>query len=324
MLINNINMILTSFPLVSVLIPVYNVEKFVKEAIDSIQNQTYKNLEIIVVDDCSTDATYNIVKSMAVQDKRINLVKNKKNLKISRTLNKALDLATGDYIARMDGDDISALDRIEKKIQFLEENSQFDLVGCSLIAIDVHNKKIGESIYFSKENILKKTVKYVTPVSHIWVAKRSLYDKLNGYRNISGVEDYDFLLRMNSLKLRYTNLEDYFGYFVRLGRDGNTISSYGIKQRKLRSYAYLLFKERESTGLDTFSEENLSNFLITNSYLEKIHSYSSLFLFKSIKFKSEKKYLSMFFFISLSMISPYQIVYLVQRIKYFRIINKYN
>ena len=101
-----------SAKLVSVIIPVYNVEKFVEQAIVSIIKQTYKNLEIIVIDDGSSDATYQIVADLATQDPHIKLYKNERNLKIVKTLNRALSLAQGEYIARMDGDDISALDRI--------------------------------------------------------------------------------------------------------------------------------------------------------------------------------------------------------------------
>ncbi|NQV78496.1 MAG: glycosyltransferase, partial [Lutibacter sp.] len=78
-------------PLVSVIIPVYNVELYVEKAINSIINQTYQNLEIIIVDDCSTDKTYSIVESLSKKDKRIKLIRNSKNLKISKTLNKALE-----------------------------------------------------------------------------------------------------------------------------------------------------------------------------------------------------------------------------------------
>lgn len=94
----------------------------------------------------------------------------------------------------MDGDDISVFDRIENKVKFLEENQEFDLVGCSMKAIDTAGKNIGQTIHFSNQNLLLESLEYVTPVSHIWLARKSVYDKLNGYREISGVEDYDFLL----------------------------------------------------------------------------------------------------------------------------------
>ncbi len=101
--------------LISVIIPVYNVQSFVEEAILSICNQTYRNLEIIVVDDCSTDETYTIVENLVKKDSRIKLFRNRKNSKIVKTLNFALEQANGEFIARMDGDDISSLLRLEKQ-----------------------------------------------------------------------------------------------------------------------------------------------------------------------------------------------------------------
>ncbi len=309
--------------LVSVIIPVYNVELYVKKAIQSIQNQTYTNLEIIVVDDGSSDNTYKIVAELQKQDSRIKLYKNEKNLKIVKTLNRALSLSNGEYIARMDGDDISLADRIERKIKFLEKNNQYDLVGCSMKAIDTNDNKIGQTIHYENEELLLTTLKYVTPVSHIWVARKSVYIKLNNYREISGVEDYDFLLRMTSLGLKYTNLEDYFGYLVRLGREGNTISSFGIKQRKMHSYAYKLFIERKDNRTDTFSENNLLNYTKTNKYLEKMHSFSSKCLYKAIEFKGSSQYSKTLFYLLLSLVSPYQIAYLYDRTKYRLITRKY-
>jgi len=309
--------------LVSVIIPVYNVEKYVKEAIESIQNQTYKNIEIIVIDDGSVDNTSKIVEKLAKDDNRLKLYKNQKNLKIVKTLNLALSLSNGEYIARMDGDDISAPDRIEKKIKFLKENQEFDLVGCSMKAIDIDGNQIGETVHYSNQNLLVESLKFVTPVSHIWVARKSLYDKLNGYREISGVEDYDFLLRMTSAGFKYINLEDYFGYFVRLGREGNSISTFGIRQRKMKSYAFRLYKERLKNLKDSFSEENLKDFIETNEFLEKIQSFSSKCLYKTIEAKGKKKYLKMLVYLLASLVSPNQVIYLIHRLKYIFILRKY-
>src|SRR5690606_37410621 len=118
--------------LVSVIIPVYNVQKYVTQAIQSILDQTYKNLEIIVIDDCSTDSTYERVLCLQEKDNRLKVYKNEKNIKIAATLNKGISLSHGQFIARMDGDDISKLDRIEKKVKFLKKNRHISLVGCSL------------------------------------------------------------------------------------------------------------------------------------------------------------------------------------------------
>lgn len=309
--------------LVSVIIPVYNVENYVKEAMQSIQNQTYKNLEIIVIDDGSKDNTYKVVEYLAKDDDRIKLYKNEENLKIVKTLNRALSLANGEYIARMDGDDISALNRIEKKVKFLEENKEYDLVGCSMKAIDTDGNNIGQTVHFSNQNLLLDSLKYVTPVSHIWVARKNLYDKLNGYREIPGVEDYDFLLRMTTIGFKYTNLEEYFGYFVRLGRLGNTISSFGIRQRKMHSYVYKLYEDRLKNQKDSFSNDNLKSYTRTNNFLEKIHSFSSRSLYKAIESKGKKKYFNMIVNLIASLVSPYQISYLIDRLKYRNIIRKY-
>ena len=309
--------------LVSVIVPVYNVERYVTEAIESILKQTYKNLEIIIIDDGSIDNTFQIVKDLAKEDKRIRCYKNETNQKIVKTLNRTLSLANGEYIARMDGDDISAPDRIEKKVKFLEEHIEYDLVGCSMIAIDIDGNQIGKTIHYKNEKLLLETLQYVTPVSHIWVARKSVYDKLNGYREISGVEDYDFLLRMTSLGLRYTNLEDYFGYFVRLGRAGNTISSYGIRQIKMHEYAYNLFLERKDNNEDSFSSSNLEKYIKTNSVLEKIHTFSSKSLYKAIEAKGNKQYLKMILHLIFSFVSIYQIKYLYKRLKYRLIVRRY-
>lgn len=309
--------------LVSVIIPVYNVGKYVEEAIVSIQEQTYSNIEIIVIDDCSTDNTFDIVNNLAKQDHRIRLYRNSENLKIVKTLNRALSLANGEYIARMDGDDISCPDRIERKVNFLEKNVSFDLVGCSIKAIDIYGNVIGQTIYYSNQELLKKISKYVTPVSHIWVSKRSLYDSLGGYREIPGVEDYDFLLRVTASGFAYTNLEDYFGYYVRLGRAGNTINTFGLKQIKLHDYAYKLFEKSLENGSDDFSEDNLNAYIATNQCLDKLHVFSSKCLYRAIKSRGQCQYFKMIAYLLCSMISIYQMYYMIKRFKYRRIINKY-
>ena len=110
-----------SKPLVSVLMAVYNGEKYLLEAIESILNQTYTNFEFLIINDGSTDSTEEII--LSYSDQRIRYIKNEQNLKLIASLNKGLDLAKGKYIARMDADDISLPDRLEKQVNFLERNS---------------------------------------------------------------------------------------------------------------------------------------------------------------------------------------------------------
>jgi len=112
---------------VSVILPIFNAEKYLSEAIASILNQTYSDLELIAIDDGSTDESLNILKSFI--DPRIIIIQNKKNLGIIRTLNKGIDLANGEFIARMDADDISLPTRFEKQVNLLDNNP--DIGVCS-------------------------------------------------------------------------------------------------------------------------------------------------------------------------------------------------
>lgn len=128
-----------SQPLVSVLIPCYNVERYVEESIKSILKQTYRNLEIIAINDCSTDRTGELLQAMAAKDSRVSVFTNEKNLKLIQTLNKGILLCKGDYIARMDADDISLPTRIEKEVAFLEKHTDHDIVSTQFYAFRSEN-----------------------------------------------------------------------------------------------------------------------------------------------------------------------------------------
>lgn len=129
-------------PLVTVLMPVYNGEKYLAEAIDSVLNQTYTHFEFLIINDGSTDGTEDIILSYA--DPRIVYVKNEQNIKLIATLNKGLKLAKGKYIARMDADDISLPQRLEKQIAFLENNPNVGLGGSYLKTLGAANDQVIE------------------------------------------------------------------------------------------------------------------------------------------------------------------------------------
>lgn len=114
-------------PLVSVLIPVYNSEAYVKEAVDSILNQTYQNLEVIIINDGSSDGSLEILEN--IQDLRVQLV-SRENRGLVQTLNEGIDLATGEFLVRMDSDDISTEDRIEKQLKYMLKNQEVVVCGC--------------------------------------------------------------------------------------------------------------------------------------------------------------------------------------------------
>ena len=292
-------------------------------AVQSLQSQTYSNIEIIIVDDGSTDNTYKICEDVAVTDSRIRLYRNEINIKIAQTLNRALHLSKGEYIGRMDGDDISLPDRVQKQMEYLLRHPNVDLVGVSLTAIDENGDVISEMAHSANFCFLKRTIRYITPVSHVWVAKKSVYKLLGGYRDIPGCEDYDFLLRMLSKKMRFGNVPDYFGYLVRLQREGNTQGSIGLRQRKMFSYVYGLYKERLKYDLDTFSIESMEIKLFSSNLSQRLYSKSSRFLNLAIIEKAKGNRIRAMLNVFASLISPWQILYVWQRVMY-RILSKHN
>lgn len=128
-------------PKISVIMPVYNGEKYLAEAIDSILNQTFIDFEFIIIDDGSTDCTIDIIRKY--DDPRIILIINEYNLGIAKSLNKGINLAQGKYIARMDQDDISLYERLAKQIAFLEENPSICVVACRAGLIDSNGNDLG-------------------------------------------------------------------------------------------------------------------------------------------------------------------------------------
>lgn len=255
MMTTNINI---AAPLVSVLVPVYNVERYVQEALDSIARQTYSNLQVIVVDDCSTDGTAQIVAQFCEKDPRFVLLKNATNMHIAKALNRALSQATGQYIARCDGDDVMEPDRIARQMDYLSANPDVSLVGCSLVFIDEKNNEISRYEFPSGTDLTSQLLRYSTAVSHIWLCHREVYDTVGPYR-IPTVEDYDFLLRADLAGFKLDNIPGYFGMKIRVRTD-NTVGKYGIVQRKLFNYARTVHSA-EKRGQNVYAERSVQHII---------------------------------------------------------------
>lgn len=184
-------------PLVSVIIPCYNAEKYVEEAIRSVMTQTYSNLEIIVTDDCSSDNTLMILETLAAEDSRIKVIKNEKNLKIVKSLNNMIGIAQGKYIARMDADDISLPERIEKQVSFLESNPEYGLCGTNAWHIDENGEVIGNSKLPITYEENKFYLAYYSTFYHPTIMLRSCIYKNNFYSDdFLYAEDYELWCRL--------------------------------------------------------------------------------------------------------------------------------
>lgn len=182
-------------PKISVLLPVFNGMPYLPSAISSILNQTYKNLEVIVINDGSTDDSLKYLKTL--RDKRVKIITNKSNLGLVYSLNIGLKNAKGEYIARMDSDDISHKMRIKKQFAFLIKNDQVDLCGSWVLVINEKSQKIGLKKTPLTHKKIVKFLDWYSPIIHpTFFATREFYKSVNGYsQQFEFAEDYDLLIR---------------------------------------------------------------------------------------------------------------------------------
>lgn len=187
-------------PILSVLLPVYNAEKYLAAAIESILQQTYSDFYFIIINDGSTDNSLSIIQSFANQDSRIQLI-NRENKGLVYTLNEGLSLIKTPYVARMDADDIALPIRFEKQMQYMLHNNDCLLLGTRVIIIDSDGDEICEmGDYFSHEEIdqglLDKKGQLIYHPSIIF--QKKIVDQLGGYRSkYPHVEDLDLFLRVS-------------------------------------------------------------------------------------------------------------------------------
>lgn len=239
-------------PTVSVIMGIFNCEKTLPDAIESLMSQTYQDFELIMCDDNSTDNTLNIAESYATKcPDKIIVLKNDKNKGLNFTLNKCLQRARGKYIARMDGDDMSLPKRFEKEVSFLESHQDIAIVGA---AMDVFDEKgvWGKRVY-SREPQKKDFLKG-TPFAHpVCMVRKEAYKAVNGYsvqKKLLRVEDYHLWLKMYSKGFKGVNLNEVL-YLYRDDRSGYKrrkfkyrineayVMRLAVRMLKLPSYNYL-------------------------------------------------------------------------------------
>ena len=195
---------------VSIVLSAYNSEKFLKQALESIINQSYQDFEFIIFDDASKDSTKKIIQNFAIKDSRINPVYNDVNKGLTVNLNKAISLAKGEYIARMDADDIAFSSRIEKQVKFLDDHREIDLVGSA--AFDIN--EAGEEIQLRKSPKLHDDIiallPKANPITHSTVMFRKKSFAVIGYYNEAyrTTQDYEMWFRAAGKGLKFHNLQE--------------------------------------------------------------------------------------------------------------------
>jgi glycosyltransferase involved in cell wall biosynthesis len=229
-------------PLVTVLMPVYNAEDFLREAIDSILTQTYTNFEFLIIDDGSNDNSDNIISSY--KDERIRYRKNERNLALIATLNKGFELANGKYIVRMDADDVSMPMRLEKQIEILENNAEIGVVGCWIKRFGAENKIVE---FPTQNDEMKASMFFFNPISHPGVTiRKSLIDEnqLKFNKHYLHAEDYHFWFQCFQLTQFYNIPEVLLNYRVHPQQMGFIAPKASLDStRKIKREALTLFGE---------------------------------------------------------------------------------
>lgn len=221
---------------VTVLMSVHNGEKYLREAIESILNQTFKDFEFIIVNDGSADSSKEII--FSYDDPRIVYVENETNIGLTKSLNKGLKLAKGEYIARMDADDISLPERLEKQTNFLNKNQDIALVGSLSQTIDTQ----GNTLNNNQESLFKEKIYYnlyfgnVFPHSSVMFRKTAV-ESVGGYdENFRQAQDLDLWSRLS--KQFAIGMES--SILIKWRNSMNNISSQ--QQESQRNFADMVFK----------------------------------------------------------------------------------
>ena len=199
---------ITQKPLISVILPVYNAGKYLVEALESLRYQTYPHFEVIAIDDASIDDSYQILKKYAKLDSRFRVFKNKTNLKIATTLNFGLTKAKGSLIARMDADDISLPNRLQKQLNYLKRHLGVVVVGGQCLTIDKDSHITGKKLFPTNHIAINELMYTANPLQHPSIMiNRDLLPKDFVWYNpkLIPAEDLDLYFRLGKFGL-FANL----------------------------------------------------------------------------------------------------------------------
>ncbi len=199
----------SSVPSVSVIMPAYNVERYISEAIESILHQSFSDFEFIIVDDHSSDRTLDVVKSFARRDARIRYLSNARNMRRAAASNVGIALARGVFVAVMDADDIAMPERLEKQVRFLDAHAEVGAVGGAMVLMTPDGRVTGERRYRISDAAIRKGIFKYNPFCHPSVMmRRSLVLEAGLYDpHYATAEDYDLYFRLGKVA-KFANLAE--------------------------------------------------------------------------------------------------------------------
>lgn len=195
-------------PKVTVLMSVYNGERFLREAIESILHQTFTDFEFLIINDGSTDQSRDII--LSYQDPRIRLIDNDCNIGLTKSLNKGIDLARGEYIARMDADDVSLPERLEKQYQFITRHTDYAVIGGCGAWMDEQSMVTGDIQMLCEFDDLLRHIFWGNILMHPSVFMEKGVVTIVGKYDDTFIyaQDYDLWFRILAQKKKFYNLPD--------------------------------------------------------------------------------------------------------------------
>lgn len=259
-------------PRVSILFPIYNVEPYLREAVDSMLSQTFTDFELICLDDCSPDHSSEILDSYS--DPRIVRYRGEKNQGLANVLNIGMDMARGEYIARMDSDDISLPNRLQVQVDYLDSHPEIDLVSVGLIKF---GKRTDKKFYPEDKNLVKYNAFFYPPVLHapsMWRRQRFMQADLLYRQQMVPAEDYDLWTRALAKGMTLINIPVILYKYRIVGDTQATHNPMGpVKCREIReNFARLIFPKMPDDFYVDFS--NLA--FIANSDVEKLRQLCTI------------------------------------------------
>ncbi len=201
--------------LITVLMTTFNEPvEYIQQSIESVLNQTYANFELLILDDSSNEDAIQAIDSFK-RDNRVSVVRDKQRMGFVNALNKGMKMAKGEYIARMDADDICFNDRFEKQINFMQTHSDVDILGGNMKIIDENGIVVSQRQYPCSKLSLKFSTIFRSPVAHPTVMfRRSIVEKNMFYDELfRKAEDLEFWLRLRNSGFRIANMPEYLLYF---------------------------------------------------------------------------------------------------------------
>jgi glycosyltransferase involved in cell wall biosynthesis len=196
-------------PLISVILPVFNAEMTIAVAIESILSQSFRDFELILIDDGSKDQTLKVIEPYVGKDSRIVLLKNPQNMRLARSLNRGIEVARGKYLARMDADDYSYPDRLEKQFRYMEAHPEIGVSGGTMEVVDSLDRVTSIRRYFLEDGEIRKNIFYFSPFCHpAIIIRKSVIDKVGGFiHEYNPAEDYELYFRIGKIS-HFGNLND--------------------------------------------------------------------------------------------------------------------